>query len=397
MSSIQFVIVNICLIFLVLIYKTLLSKDSNLRANRIYLLLAPIISIIIAYCRIPSDSMPILLHNVIELQAITINTTTSSNTISTLNILFLIYLGMAGFLLTRLIYAIIKTLKLKRQYSFTYNGIEVYSNETNNHSFAFFNRIILAKDKIGNTQVLHHEFAHTKYGHSFDTVFAEILRCIFWFNPVVHLWIQSLKLNHEYTADRYVADQTRDKGGYIKNLLSETFQTETHLIIGSPFSKNSDLVNRIYMLKHLRNNKIMKHLTIIPISIILIFSASLLNPTRALGQSPDSSKVISSEDLSPASFPGGNEAFQKFLVSNIKYPKVAIDANIEETVIVRFMVNKRGKVSFVKVLKGENKSLIEEAKRVISVMPKWEPARSSGKRVTYALALPFKFQLPEEL
>jgi TonB family protein len=130
---------------------------------------------------------------------------------------------------------------------------------------------------------------------------------------------------------------------------------------------------------------------------MLIFSASLLNPTRALGQSPDSSKVISSEDLSPPSFPGGNEAFQKFMASNIKYPKVALDANIEETIIVKFMVNKRGKISFLKVLKGENESLIEEAKRVIRVMPKWEPARSNGERMKFAVALPFKFQLPEEL
>src|SRR5690606_8938357 len=52
------------------------------------------------------------------------------------------------------------------------------------------------------------------------------------------------------------------------------------------------------------------------------------------------------------SFPGGEAAMMKYLANNIKYPPIAKDANIQGTVYVTFVVNEKGEVKDVKVLRS---------------------------------------------
>ena len=59
-------------------------------------------------------------------------------------------------------------------------------------------------------------------------------------------------------------------------------------------------------------------------------------------------------------------------------------------------VDKIGNVTVANVLKGENEHLIAEAKRVISLMPKWTPAKSNGKPIDMFMAIPFRFELPSK-
>lgn len=65
------------------------------------------------------------------------------------------------------------------------------------------------------------------------------------------------------------------------------------------------------------------------------------------------------------SFPGGDAALMSYVNRNIIYPKNALDNKIEGKVIVQFVVNKDGSIGEVKVARGVNKELDEEAIRVI--------------------------------
>lgn len=73
----------------------------------------------------------------------------------------------------------------------------------------------------------------------------------------------------------------------------------------------------------------------------------------------------------------------EYLKTNLKYPIEARDNRIEGRVTIQFIVNKDGSISDVKVM--GNKRLYagceEEATRIISVMPKWKPAKVSGQPV----------------
>ena len=92
-------------------------------------------------------------------------------------------------------------------------------------------------------------------------------------------------------------------------------------------------------------------------------------------------------------FPGGLGEAMKFLAKNIKYPVEAQQAKIEGRVIVRFVVGRDGSVSDVEVMRGVSPELDAEAVRVVSMMPKWIPAKQRGKAVAVKYTMPIMFRL----
>ena len=124
-----------------------------------------------------------------------------------------------------------------------------------------------------------------------------------------------------------------------------------------------------------------------------------------------------------AKFPGGDEACFKFLSENVRYPKLCHEFGVQGRVIVRFVVEKDGSITHVEKVRGVGKTLSEvevtsykqehpdspeqlkagqdlgdllfgEAKRVMELMPKWEPAKDKdGNAVRSFFNLPFMFRL----
>src|SRR5690554_517603 len=93
------------------------------------------------------------------------------------------------------------------------------------------------------------------------------------------------------------------------------------------------------------------------------------------------------------SFPGGDAALMKYLGSSIKYPAIAKDAGIQGTVFVTFVVDEKGDVKDVKVLRSLGGGTDEEAIRVVRNMPKWTPGKQRGKPVKVQYNLPIRFTL----
>ena len=70
-------------------------------------------------------------------------------------------------------------------------------------------------------QVLRHELAHVRQGHTYDHLLLEVLRAVLWFNPFVHLCGRALALTHEFLADE-AAQVTHRAQGLIGLDLSQT-------------------------------------------------------------------------------------------------------------------------------------------------------------------------------
>ena len=79
-------------------------------------------------------------------------------------------------------------------------------------------------------------------------------------------------------------------------------------------------------------------------------------------------------------FPGGDIALRKFIADNIKYPEEAKAKGLSGKVFVQFVVNKEGDVVNIKIARGVDPILDNEAIRVIQSLPKWKPGEQS-KRV----------------
>jgi protein TonB len=92
-------------------------------------------------------------------------------------------------------------------------------------------------------------------------------------------------------------------------------------------------------------------------------------------------------------FPGGEAARILYLNENIKYPQMARESGIQGRVFVTFVVERDGRVTDVKVLRGIGGGCDEEAIRVIQNMPKWEPGKQRGKPVRVQFNMPILFKL----
>ena len=124
-----------------------------------------------------------------------------------------------------------------------------------------------------------------------------------------------------------------------------------------------------------------------------------------------------------AKFPGGDEGCFKFISENVRYPKLCQYFGVQGRVIVRFVVEKDGSITHIEKVRGVESTLsevevtsykqehpdspeqlkagqdlgdllFEEAKRVLELMPKWEPAKDKdGNAVRSFFNLPFMFRL----
>lgn len=99
-------------------------------------------------------------------------------------------------------------------------------------------------------------------------------------------------------------------------------------------------------------------------------------------------------DRKPMFFNGDERKFlTEWVYKYLKYPRDAIEAGIQGTVQVGFIVEKDGSVSNVEIVRGVDMDLNEEAAKVISISPKWSPGKIDGKAVRTRLVLPVEFRL----
>jgi len=131
-------------------------------------------------------------------------------------------------------------------------------------SYVFINRGDLSEEDIG--QILVHEGYHAIKLHSLDVLFVEIVKVLWWFNPVIYLYKNSLQEAHEYEVDQAVCRQY-DRKDYAGLLLR--LSTTLSLAPANMFSLHP-LKDRVKMLFNNRSqqNRKWRYLLILPLVLI---------------------------------------------------------------------------------------------------------------------------------
>ena len=106
----------------------------------------------------------------------------------------------------------------------------------------------------------------------------------------------------------------------------------------------------------------------------------------------EANKVYRSAQKLPT-YPGGQRKLYKYLGRKMRYPAAARDNRIEGKVYVQFVVDKTGKLTNVKTVKGIGYGCDEEAERVVRSMSNWEPGEMNGEKVSVIYTLPINFKL----
>lgn len=129
----------------------------------------------------------------------------------------------------------------------------------------------------------------------------------------------------------------------------------------------------------------MKHFCILFISFIFSQAVSAQEPVQlppSVSPTDTSDKVFSMVEQE-AEFPGGLEAWKKYITKNLN-ANVAINRGAPSgiyRVIVRFVVEKDGSISDVKAESNNGFGTETEAISVIVKGPKWNPAKQNGRNV----------------
>lgn len=88
-----------------------------------------------------------------------------------------------------------------------------------------------------------------------------------------------------------------------------------------------------------------------------------------------------------------NRWISGYLAEETEYPSRSRNLGIEEKIYLQFLISETGKVEEVKVLRGEDQDLKEEAIRVLKSMPQFSPASQMGQPVKVRVIVPVNFKL----
>ncbi|MGZ3899559.1 MAG: energy transducer TonB [Bacteroidia bacterium] len=118
-------------------------------------------------------------------------------------------------------------------------------------------------------------------------------------------------------------------------------------------------------------------------------------PTEEKGSTEPAAPEIFTIVEENAEFPGGVAEMVKYIQKTLQYPAMAREAGISGKCFLKFVVNETGEISDVQVLKGVPgcSDCDKEAIRVVKSMPKWKPAKMTGRSVKCYFNLPISFKI----
>ena len=83
----------------------------------------------------------------------------------------------------------------------------------------------------------------------------------------------------------------------------------------------------------------------------------------------------------------------KFIASNINYPTIAAENEVQGTVLLQFAVMKDGSIGEIKVVRSRDRDLDREAIRVVRSFPRFNPGLHNGEPVNCWFTIPIRFKL----
>ena len=220
--------VAFCLIAFYLVFKLLLSKETFHTFNRWVLLLVMVVSILLPWLKVTTAEPTAIAEGMISLESIiasaeVVNDDTQEG-LSAIQLLFIIYIiGIAVFFLREVV-SIVRLFRLIRrgtpltaeQAGVSQHGVRVVVMKNEIAPFSWFRHVVLSeKDFRENPrEILTHELAHIRLGHSWDVAVCNLLIIFQWWNPAAWLLKRELQNVHEFEADEAVINRGVDAKQY---------------------------------------------------------------------------------------------------------------------------------------------------------------------------------------
>lgn len=338
----------------------------------------------------------------------------------------LLALYIAGAIATLVLY-LISAQKMNRVIRRTekteLEGCRLLLLDENIPSFSWGRTVVMGrKDLEENPAIFTHEQMHVQCRHSLDLLLFLPLQQLFWWNPLVWVTREELRLLHEYEADEGVLQKGINATQY-QLLLVRKAVGEQRFSLASGF-QHAKLKNRIEMMLKPTSSGWMRwsYLALIPVLAVFMFAC---NPNKksktpapetveqeapaatetagyTITVTDEPETVAPEKEAVPFSliehkpgFNGGDaNEFSRWVNSQLKYPEQAKKDGAQGRVLLQFTVGADGVVRDVKVLRSVREDLDAEAVKVVSSSPKWEPGyNADGEAVPVVYSFPVVYQL----
>jgi len=122
--------------------------------------------------------------------------------------------------------------------------------------------------------VIVHEQTHARQLHSLDILLIEFLQILFWFNPLIYLAKNAIKLNHEFLADQSVIKYGIETSIYQRTLLAFSSNAQSSKLANA--FNYSSIKKRFTVMKTQTSKRTIwsKGLFLLPLLAVLLFSFS---------------------------------------------------------------------------------------------------------------------------
>lgn len=398
---------------LCLVYILFLRNKPMHGFNRVYLLNAAILPLLLPFIRFPQMQQQLKRVNYTEfrLPEITVSPTQQPTIYHTLHTVWIVYLVISLILTCVFVW---HWYKLKRI-------VDIHTKEQQDGYVLIANsgygpgswfKYVFLPGGVQNKAIIEHERAHVQLGHSWDTVLLNALQCILWPNVFLHWLRKELVLVHEFQADAVVKEDSDTYAALlVSNIFGRCTLPGTHSFIVHPIKR------RIMMLK--KRSSVLPRIVATVLTLgatgFLLLNVIALqsckeknwelekkNAVEGTFQSEEQTVKFTMETDEPLTkaevmpeFKGGSAELMQYMSQNLKYPKEAIEKNLQGRVIVNFVVEDDGSISSAAVAKSPDPLLSEAALAMVNSMPAWTPGLDHGKQVAVKYALPIMFKLED--
>ncbi|HEX2968756.1 MAG TPA: M56 family metallopeptidase [Bacteroidales bacterium] len=341
--------VSIGIILFYICYILFFSRDTFYLRNRIFLVATLVLSVLMPLVKLDDSSAgigglgPSDVFNAIIISGNTIEKALTENSFDFNSLIGWIYFSISAVLLFKLSISVIRTLKIIRKGTIIKSGFpKVVLSGIDHPSFSFFPFVVVPVKTYESTdylQILAHENAHIKQGHTFDLLLIELFIAFLWFNPFIWLIRRAIVLNHEYLADYISIKASHDIKEYQYKLLNLN-KSLMHVPLAHNFS--SLIKNRIVMInkKPTCNYAALKSILTLPVVALLFVMFSFKSESNRI-QKGDQKSLFSK---------GSESEILKFLAMNTGYPQEARNSLDTATVFVVVRMQKGGIVKECKAL-----------------------------------------------
>lgn len=267
------------------LYHLFLAKEKTFTFNRFYLIAALLFSLCIPFATIETKEavkeIPATVFVEGNEQPIEAQIVTPQESFDYTKALLMGYCIVSGILILKIGYSIIKIKKLKGR-KIKYQNRTIFLLKQDLAPFSFWNTIYLSEiyfkdSKIENSVFLHEEI-HVKQKHSLDILFVEVLKAVFWINPLIWFYKKAMVNNHEFLADESVISKNKNIKQYQELILQEILKQQNLPLIHQ-FNFNN--TKKRFIMMNNKNSKFAKVKNYLAVPVFAVWAIVFAEKTYA--------------------------------------------------------------------------------------------------------------------